>query len=401
MKYFSIKNLISDKISGEWGADPTSDKRVRIIRTTNFTNRGEINFANIVEREIADSKVNRKKLKNGDIIIEKSGGSPTQPVGRVVFFEVNDGHTYLCNNFTSILRPSEKVSPKYLFYSLFFLHQKNKTLNYQNKTTGIINLQLDRYLETEEIPLPSLEDQKRIVKILDAADALRQKRKQAITLLDDYLKSVFLEMFGDPIKNPKSWNVSNLQDLASKIGSGSTPKGGKTAYPSGGISLIRSLNVHDNEFLYENLAFLNEKQAKDLSNVAVQKNDVLLNITGASVCRCTIVPNNVLPARVNQHVSIIRIKEQLQPIYLLHLLISESYKRKILSDARSGGATREALTKQQLEKFKVTCPPLEMQNRFAEIVEKTEFIKQKMLIQSQELETQFQALMQKAFKGEL
>jgi type I restriction enzyme S subunit len=79
----------------------------------------------------------------------------------------------------------------------------------------------------------------------------------------------------------------------------------------------------------------------------------------------------------------------------------ESFKRKILSDARSGGATREALTKQQLEKFKVTCPPIELQNRFAEIVEKTESIKQKMLIQLQELETGFQALMQKAFKGEL
>jgi type I restriction enzyme, S subunit len=224
MNLSRIKDLISEKISGEWGIEPASDKCVKIIRTTNFTNTGKINFSNIVEREISDSKIDQKKLRNGDIIIEKSGGSPTQPVGRVVFFD-SDKHIYLCNNFTSILRPSEKTFPKYLFFSLFYLYQKNKTLNYQNKTTGIINLQLDRYIQTEKIPLPTLQHQERIVKILDKADSLLQKRKQAISLLDEYLKSVFLEMFGDPIINSKGWESYSVGSVLENIIAGWSAKG--------------------------------------------------------------------------------------------------------------------------------------------------------------------------------
>ncbi len=102
------------------------------------------------------------------------------------------------------------------------------------------------------------------------------------------------------------WSKIKLSDITSKIGSGATPRGGKSAYKAHGISLIRSMNVHDGEFIEKNLAFIDESQAKKLSNVIIEKNDVLLNITGASIARCCVVPSRILPARVNQHVSILR-----------------------------------------------------------------------------------------------
>ncbi|NBT08899.1 MAG: restriction endonuclease subunit S, partial [Chitinophagia bacterium] len=391
-----------DKISGEWGAEPTSDKRVRIIRTTNFTNRGEINFANIVEREITDSKVNRKKLKNGDIIIEKSGGSPTQPVGRVVFFEVNDGHTYLCNNFTSILRPSEKVSPKYLFYSLFFLHQKNKTLNYQNKTTGIINLQLDRYLETEEIPLPSLEDQKRIVKILDAADALRQKRKQAITLLDDYLKSIFLDMFGDPSTNPKGWERK-------KIGDYFLVQGGfafkSSDYRQNGIKLVKIANVHFEDLTWDPIEYVSEQLLERQSEFLLKQNDFLIALTrpiiqSLGVVKTATVKQDDLPCLLNQRVARFKAKKiSLNPEFLKYFCYSPFFKRMV--EYYSTSALQPNISTKEVEEILIFNPPKELQNHFSAIARKTESIKHKMLIQSQELEMGFQALMQKAFKGEL
>ena len=152
---YSIKELITDKISGEWGDDSIYGDGYKVIRTTNFTNLGKINFENVVERKIDEKKVNQKYLKKGDVIIEKSGGSPTQPVGRVVFFDLNTNEKYLCNNFTAILRPNSKlVCSKYLFYQLHLLHTRGRTLKYQNKTTGIINLKLDNYLEEKiEVPL--------------------------------------------------------------------------------------------------------------------------------------------------------------------------------------------------------------------------------------------------------
>jgi len=94
-----------------------------------------------------------------------------------------------------------------------------------------------------------------------------------------------------------------LKEITKKIGSGATPTGGKNSYKKEGISLIRSLNVYDFFFDYDDLAFIDDKQAAGLANVTVEQDDILLNITGASVARCCMVPDNVLPARVNQHVS--------------------------------------------------------------------------------------------------
>ena len=128
--------------------------------------------------------------------------------------------------------------------------------------------------------------------------------------------------------------------------------------PLDGISLIRSLNVHDFGFRYRKLAFLDDSQADELSNVEVQNRDVLLNITGASVARCCIVPEDVLPARVNQHVSIIRpIVDRLDPGFLHYLLISKPYKDRLLQTGAEGGSTRQAITKAQIQDFDIEYPP--------------------------------------------
>ena len=116
-----IKELIVDKISGEWGKLPVDNNGINVIRTANFLNDGTINFSDIVVRNILENKINKKQLINDDIIIEKSGGSPRQPVGRVVYFQNPDDEKYLCNNFTTILREDRsKIYPKYLFYALFY-----------------------------------------------------------------------------------------------------------------------------------------------------------------------------------------------------------------------------------------------------------------------------------------
>jgi type I restriction enzyme S subunit len=153
------------------------------------------------------------------------------------------------------------------------------------------------------------------------------------------------------------WVRHQLRDVTTKIGSGATPCGGETAYKSKGISLIRSLNVHDAGFRMKDLAFLDDAQAKGLDNVIVEPEDVLINITGASIARCCIVPENILPARVNQHVTILRpIKGKLLPELLHYLLISKAYKDQLLHAGDGAGATRQALTKAQLQEFWIHYP---------------------------------------------
>lgn len=159
-----------------------------------------------------------------------------------------------------------------------------------------------------------------------------------------------------------------LVDVTTKIGSGATPTGGKEAYLNAGVPLIRSLNVYDLAFAYEGLAFMNATQARKLSHVTVQENDVLLNITGASVARCCPAPKGLVGARVNQHVAIIRADAaRAWGPYLARLLASPLYKEKLLATA-GGGATREALTKSGLEQFEVQLPSLEIQRRYASIL---------------------------------
>lgn len=165
-----------------------------------------------------------------------------------------------------------------------------------------------------------------------------------------------------------TWTTRKLKDITTKIGSGATPRGGQSSYKTSGLPLIRSLNIYDLQFDYDKLAFIDNKQAEDLSNVEVLLDDVLLNITGASVCRCTSVPDRLVPARVNQHVSIVRADgKNLDGKYLKYALVSPRYKRQLMGLATTG-ATREALTKDDIEKFELRLPDITTQIRIASIL---------------------------------
>ncbi len=159
-----------------------------------------------------------------------------------------------------------------------------------------------------------------------------------------------------------------LGAVCSKIGSGATPRGGKEAYRGGATSLIRSQNIYNDRFVHEGLAFIDDDQANELRNVVVEADDVLLNITGDSVARCCQVDPGVLPARVNQHVAIIRPRpETLDARFLRYSLVSPAMQAHLLALA-SAGATRNALTKGMLEKLVIAAPSLSEQRAIAHIL---------------------------------
>ena len=163
----------------------------------------------------------------------------------------------------------------------------------------------------------------------------------------------------------EEWKIYKLGEITSKIGSGATPKGGRDSYLGGNISLIRSQNVLDFSFSKSGLAYINEMQAEKLNNVEVYEKDVLLNITGDSVARVCIVPNNVLPARVNQHVAIIRGNEKVDYRYLLYYL---QYIKPQLLSLSQGGATRNALTKKMIEELEIKMPSKGTQKEIVSIL---------------------------------
>ena len=165
------------------------------------------------------------------------------------------------------------------------------------------------------------------------------------------------------------WKKVKLKDCCIKIGSGSTPKGGSMVYVNSGTSLIRSQNVYNLSFDYNGLTHITENAANKLKGVTVFNEDILLNITGDSVARTCIVPKEVLPARVNQHVAIIRTdRKKMNWRFLNYYLASPKMQAHMLSLAVGKGASRNAITKQMIENFEVPYPPLSTQHRIATIL---------------------------------
>ena len=305
-----------------------------------------------------------------------------------------------------VFRPSTDLLPEYLYY---FLNRPGFRELGQAVMTGAVGHKRvpKEFIESTLIPLPPIQEQKRIVTILDQVFAgIDQARataetnlKNARELFDSYLQQVFSQRGAD-------WQANKLKNITSKIGSGATPRGGKDAYKEEGMSLIRSMNVYDRAFREKNLAFIDDEQADKLKNVEILENDVLLNITGASVARCCVVPAKILPARVNQHVSIIRADGSILNAELLcFLLTSKFYKDKLLGIGEAG-STRQAITKVQIQDFEIVFP--KSLDEQVILLSDLESLKVRMLelqnvyIQKiQSLNELKKSILQKAFSGEL
>lgn len=201
----NLKNTLSLHDNGVWG-DEDSTNGISVLRSTNFTNDGVLDFSEKTYRNVDINIINKKKLIEGDILVEKSGGSINRSVGRVCYFEKLDDEIHLFGNFIGRLRSNKKIIlSKFLFWYLYYFHKIGKTNYFQKRTTGIRNLEYKYYLNID-IPIPTRSEQKQIVEILNQADALRKKRAEADKIAERIIPAMFYKMFGDPISNTMKWD---------------------------------------------------------------------------------------------------------------------------------------------------------------------------------------------------
>ncbi len=184
-----LADFIEVSFPGEWGQEDKNGDGVKVIRTTNFTNTGKLDLTDVVTRDIDAAKVEKKKLKKGDILLERSGGTNDNPVGRVVYFD--EEGTFLFNNFTQLLRCKEGVNPTFLFYSLFNFYWTNKGAirGMGNKTTGIQNLKMDKYWQIPIADVP-IESQEEFESIYNQADKSEFELRKSIDAIDAVIKSL-------------------------------------------------------------------------------------------------------------------------------------------------------------------------------------------------------------------
>ncbi|WP_161554194.1 restriction endonuclease subunit S [Stenotrophobium rhamnosiphilum] len=279
--------------------------------------------------------------------------------------------------------------PRYIYWLL-----RQMRLEQYHEGTGVPTLNRN-VVHRELVPVPPLPEQRRIAAILDKADALRAKRREAIAKLDQLLQSVFLDMFGDPVTNPKGWPKATIGELASFITSGS--RGWAAHYSESGALFIRIQNLVGGELDMEDCAFVNPPDSAEARRTLVQPGDVLVSIT-ADLGRTAVVPTDIGRAHINQHIAILRLVD-VNPAFVSHFLASSGGQQQFQKLNRS--AVKAGLNFNDLRSLEVLMPSQAVQEKYLSVIAKVRASQVQMTNQLLKSDLQFAALQQQAFQGNL
>jgi len=295
---------------------------------------------------------------------------------------------YLVNHLAAIT-PKEDLHPTYLrrWFQVF-------PPSHLVQDSGYPSIRLSDIAEIE-IPLPPLAEQKRIAAVLDKADELRRKRLTALRKLDELTRSLFLEMFGDPVTNPKDWKMKTTGELLEFLTSGS--RGWAQHYAEKGSLFLRIQNVGKNRLLLNDVAYVDTPNTAESRRTKVQAKDVLISIT-ADLGRCAYIPENLGDAYINQHLALLRLKN-IEPEFFSAFIASEGGQRQIRNLNREG--VKAGLNFDNIRSIKVFIPPTNLQKAYIDSVSKIEKMKDKFNKSFKESDKLFQSLQQRAFRGDL
>lgn len=287
---------------------------------------------------------------------------------------------------TQILKPNtDVIIGKFLYYAIINLNIQS--LGYSRHF---------KVLKKSIFHVPDIEEQHRIVRILDQAQSLIEKRKQAIAYLDDYIKAVFLDMFGDPVSNPKGWEVGKIGDLVSEVNYGTSAKAGSI----GKFPYLRMNNItYNGEFNLCDLKYIDLAES-DIDKYTVSKGDLLFNRTNSKeLVGKTAVVNFEDSMAFAGYLIRVRTNKKAIPEYISGYLNSKHGKTTLMHMCKSivGMANINA---KELQKMRILIPSVETQEPYKKIYYDIQSLKQKMQPQLQELENNFQAQLQRAFREE-
>lgn len=363
-----LVEITGKALSGEWGTDDETGDGIPILRTTNFTNEGVVDYKDVVTRTITKKNIDEKYLRSGDIIIEKSGGSDKQPVGRVIYFDGPE-KTYLFNNFTGLLRVKNQEAwfPKYVFYSLYGNYRRGGTRPFENKTTGLHNLKTDDYVSRYEVAETDYKKQVEVCEHLDRLYNVIKLREEEIQKLDDLIKARFVEMFGDPITNSFGWEEHWLDEYIEFLTSGS--RGWAKYFTDVGNELFITIkNVKNNQITIDNIQYINAPNSKEAKRTRVKTGDLLISIT-ADLGRTGVVDEAISKrgAYINQHLSLVRLDQsRINPLYVSYFLETEGGKKQFESKNQNG--VKAGLNFEAIRSLKILVPPMELQEKYLTFV---------------------------------
>lgn len=349
--YITIKNIKNNSLVIDDNTDVVDDEAIKLIHKRSQIKKGDVLFASIG--------------RMGDMFIIEE-----EPIG----WDINESVFAFTLN-TNI------VKQKYFYY----IFRVKSTLDYliSNSSGSTFKSIKMNQLKKMVFDIPQLEEQDYIISVLDKVCDVIEKRKQELEFLDNLIKARFDELFGDPVSNPKKWNVKKLKDLSIQINSGNTPKGGAENYVEEGIVFFRSQNVWKDRLEMDDIAYIDAKTHASMKRSSLKHGDILMTKTGrintenSSLGRAALYLGEDDMANVNGHVYFIRLKPEVNNKFILRILVSPEY-RDLIRSVCVGGIDKRQLNKEHIEDFPIICPPSDIVEKyvaFVDQVDKSKFMK--------------------------
>lgn len=330
----------------------------------------------------------KQKVFQSDVLV-----STVRPNLNGVAFVPNNLDGATASTGFCVLRSNPKIlDPEYLFH---FVRSPQFIKYLSDKATGASYPAVsDRIILNAQIPLPSIEDQKRISLKLSKASNLIRDRMLSISTLDDYMRSLFIEMFGDPVTNPRGWQIQKLIDFEDFLTSGS--RGWAEYYAESGAIFIRIQNVKETRLELDDVAFVIAPDNAEAKRTKVRPGDLLLSIT-ADLGRTCVIPEDIGDAYINQHLALIRLKN-INPYYVANFIESNSGRSQLLKLNRA--AVKAGLNFKDIRSLEIPVPPIELQLTFESKWRQAQLLRKQLLSSHNELHNLFMSLLTESFSQE-
>ena len=307
----------------------------------------------------------RIEVNDGDVLISWSAS-----LGVYVW---QRGKALLNQHIFKVVFDKLPVNKDYFVFAV-----EHKLAEMESKTHGATMKHIvKKDFDGTTIPYPPIERQAEIADHLRRITSLIDRQTEQLLLLDQLVKSRFIELFGDPISNPLRWPVKRLDDISVLITNGNTPKGGSDNYVSEGIVFLRSQNVWRNKIDLDDVAYIDAATHADMAKSSLHDKDILITKTGrintesSSLGRAALFRGADNSANINGHVYLIRLDRTTVPEYVVAILTGEPYRRYIRKVC-VGGIDKRQINLDQVEDFPIILPPIELQEQFAAFVEQTD-----------------------------
>jgi type I restriction enzyme, S subunit len=338
----------------------------------------------ITEAALAESSA--KLIPSGALLVAMYGAT----VGRIAVLGIEAASNQaVCH----IVPDQEVADQRYLFYAL-----RQQVPRWLEQRVGGAQPNISQQIIRDTpILLPPIAQQVRIAEILDRADAIRRKRQEAIRLTEELLRSAFLEMFGDPVANPKKWEKAQVGDLLVFLTSGS--RGWAQYYTSQGSLFLRIQNVKGGKLLLDDVAYVNPPNSAEARRTSAQEGDVLVSMT-ADLGRTAVIPKGLKSAYINQHLGLLRLdKKRVSPVYLAIFLDSVGGQIQFQQLNREG--VKAGLNFDDIRSLQILLPPLKLQQEYESFFDKQIITIARCKDMCDESNNLFNSLLQRAFRGEL